>query len=325
MLREGKPLQKTTGPPGWGLGVGPTTPPRKNLQVTETATMNSNPQGPMEILSQAPELCSMTAPSENPSREAMSSRRSFLGPKSMVRLATWNVRTMFETGKTAQVTKEIVRYDLDILGVSECRWTGAGRKKTRDGFTTFFFSGKENARVNGVALIMNRSTEKTLIEWEPLSNRIIRARYHSKYYKLSILQCYAPTNEAEDEVKDDWYEQLQYEVSRVPQHDLLLIMGDINAKVGLDNSNCEAAMGRHGSGLINDNGERLVEFCLNNSCIIGGTIFPHKNIHKLTWKSPDGRTINQIDHVLINKKWRRSPLDVKVYRGADVGSGHYML
>ena len=102
-------------------------------------------------------------------------------------------------------------------------------------------------------------------------------------------------------------------------------MGDINAKVGLDNSNCEAAVGKHGCGSINDNGERLVDFCLNNNCIIGGTIFPHKIIHKLTWKSPDGRTINQIDHVIINKKWRRSLLDVKVYRGADVSSDHYML
>ena len=80
--------------------------------------MNSNPQGSTEISSQALELGSLTAPIGNPSREAMSSRRSFLGPKSMIRLATWNVRTMFETGKTAQVTKEMVRYDLDILGVS---------------------------------------------------------------------------------------------------------------------------------------------------------------------------------------------------------------
>ena len=60
----------------------------------------------MESSSQATGLGSVTAPSEDPSREAMSSRRSFLGPKTMVRLATRNVCTMFETGKTAQVTKE---------------------------------------------------------------------------------------------------------------------------------------------------------------------------------------------------------------------------
>ena len=90
----------------------------------------------------------------------------------------------------------------------------------------FCFPGRENAHANGVALILNRSTAKTLIEWEPVSDRIIRARFQSKHYKLTKLQCNAPTNEAEDEVKDDCYEQLQYEVSRVPQHDLLLIMED---------------------------------------------------------------------------------------------------
>ena len=183
-----------------------------------------------------------------------------MGPKRRYDLQhAWNVCTMFETGKTAQVTKEMERFHLDILGVSECRWTGTGRKTTGDGFT-ILFSGKENTHASGVALIISKSTKKTLIEWEPVSDRIIRARFHSKYCKLAILQCYAPTKEAEDEIKDDWYEQLQYEVSGVSQHDMLLIMGDINAKGGPDNSNCEAAMGKHGCGSVNDNGERLVDF-----------------------------------------------------------------
>jgi len=56
-----------------------------------------------------------------------------------------------------------------------------------------------------------------------------------------------------------------------------------------------------------------------------GTIFPHRNIHKNTWVSPDRRTTNQIDHVTINKRWRSSLLDTKVYRGADVGSDHYLV
>ena len=59
-------------------------------------------------------------------------------------------------------------------------------------------------------------------------------------------------------MKDDWHEQLQYEVSKVPKHDMLLIVGDINAKVEMDNSNCEEVMEKHSCGNINDNGERLV-------------------------------------------------------------------
>lgn len=164
-----------------------------------------------------------------------------------------------------------------------------------------------------------------MLEWEPVSERLIRARLKSRFCKLTILQCYAPTNEAEEVVKEDWYEQLQAAVSKDPQHDLLLLIGDLNAKVGTDNSNYERAMGRHGCGERNNNGERPADFCMSNSLVIGGTIFPHKNIHKLTWKSPDGRTTNQIDHFFINGKWRSSLHDVRAYRGADAFSDHHLI
>jgi len=85
-----------------------------------------------------------------------------------------------------------------------------------------------------------------------------------------------------------------------------MIIGDMNAKVGADNTNCDRAMGKHGCGEINDNGERLVGFWLNNNCVIGGTIFPHKSIRKLTLRSPDGTTVNQIEHFIVNNKWHRS-------------------
>ena len=119
----------------------------------------------------------------------------------------------------------------------------------------------------------NQTSARSLMEWEPISDRLIRARFSSNYCNLTILQCYAPTSEAEEDVKDDFYEQLQ-RVSKIPQHDLLLITGDLNAKVGNDNTGREDAMGRHGCGTINDNRERLVEFCLSNRCITDETVFP---------------------------------------------------
>lgn len=136
------------------------------------------------------------------------------------------------------------------------------------------------------------------------------------YCKFTILQCYAPTNEAVEVDKHDWCEQLQKAVSKVPQRDVIMITGGLNAKVGADNTDCEQTMWQHGCGTINNNGEMLVDFCLNNSCVIGGTLFPHKHIRKITWRSPDGHTINQINHIIINKKWQRSLQCVKVHRGA---------
>ena len=77
----------------------------------------------------------------------------------------------------------------------------------------------------------------------------------------------------------------------------------------------------------NDNGERLVEWCAFNNMIIGGTLFPHRNIHKLTWTSPNERYQNQIDHLsgMINSMWHRSLLDVRVRPGADASSDHHLV
>ena len=69
----------------------------------------------------------------------------------------------------------------------------------------------------------------------------------------------------------------------------------------------------------------MVNSCADNELIIGGTIFPHKNCHKVSWVSPDFRTENQIDHFLISRKWRRSLLDVRNRRGADIGSDHHLM
>ena len=126
-------------------------------------------------------------------------------------------------------------------------------------------------------------------------------------------------------MKDNFYEQLQAELEEIPIHDMKIVMGDMNAKVGRDNIDYERAIGREGCGAINENGERLVELCTTYDLVVGRTLFPHRDIHKLTWYSPNGRVRNQIEHLMINGTWRRSLMDVRVKRGADVGSDHHMV
>ena len=131
-----------------------------------------------------------------------------------------------------------------------------------------------------------------------------------------------PTNDSNNRDKKAFYEQLQATLENAHCRDLLLVMGDLNAKVGSDNTSFQSVIGREGYGAQNDNGERLVEWCTFNNMIIGGTLFPHHNILKLTWTSQNGRDQNQIDHLMVNSMWRCSLLDVRVRRGADAGSDH---
>ncbi|VDO51213.1 unnamed protein product [Schistosoma margrebowiei] len=127
---------------------------------------------------------------------------------------------------------------------------------------------------------------------------------------MNIIQCYAPTNDYNEDAKDQFYNRLQSIVEKCQTKDLTILMGDFNAKVGTDNTGYEDIMGLHGLGERNENGEKFANLCDFNKLVIGGTIFQHKRIHKTTWTShyikpnrpylhqqkvqeDDGRRVNQ--------------------------------
>jgi len=219
------------------------------------------------------------------------------------------------------------RYNIEVLGLSEVRWNTFGRLILNTG-QTLLYSGKENEddpHEAGVGFMLSKKACKSLIEWEPVSDRIITARLDSHFQKTTIIQCYAPTNDAPEEEKIAFYDALQATIDKVPRSDVSIVLGDMNAKVGEDNSGREENMGKHGVGSMNENGELFADFCVLNNLVIGGSIFPHKSHHKSTWISPDGRTENQIDHFTISRRWRTSMQDVRVKRGADAASDHHLL
>ena len=120
-----------------------------------------------------------------------------LSPKSSVKIGQWNVRTMYEAGKCTQVIAEMRRYNISILGISEMRWNTCGRMTTATG-ETVLYSGKENANdihEMGVGFVLTRKAAASLKE--PVSARIITARFHSRWRNVCIIQSWRRTRMAE--------------------------------------------------------------------------------------------------------------------------------
>ena len=83
--------------------------------------------------------------------------------------------------------------------------------------------------------MMSTEVKKSMKEWTPKSERRMVARFKFRYTTLSVIQCYAQTNDVEDETKDTFYQQL-------PSYDVLLVIGDLNSKVGRSNEGREKTM-----------------------------------------------------------------------------------
>jgi len=105
----------------------------------------------------------------------------------------------------------------------------------------------------------------------------------------------------------------------------LIVLGDWNAKIGTGaHEDWPAIAGKFGLGGANVRGARLLEFAEMNDFVIANTLHPHKKSRRYTWTSSDGYTRNQIDYILIQRKFKSSVVASKTrsYPGADVGSDH---
>ena len=146
--------------------------------------------------------------------ETLEPRTPIVHPKTQLRIGNWNVRTLYAQEKAAQAAKAMREAKLQIMGISESRWCGSGKFILSTGETIVYSGRDDDFHQHGVAIMLSKDAAKALINWTPIDERIIRARFHSRYVKLTMIHVYAPTNDTDEEVKDHFYEKLQAVVEK---------------------------------------------------------------------------------------------------------------
>jgi len=237
-----------------------------------------------------------------------------------IKIATWNVRTLYKVGQLENLKQEMQTLDIDILGVCETRWTDNGRFNSDD--ITMLYSGGQN-HANGVGIILKQNIAKSLIGCWAISDRVMTIKLRGVPVDINIIQAYAPTSASTENELETFYEQLDQAISICKSTEIKIVMGDFNAKIGEGRQSL--SVGPYGLGIRNDRGDSLVEWCEGQQLAIMNTWFKDHKRRRYTWVSPDEQTKNQIDFMLIDHRHRNAIKFCKVYPGADCNSDHKLL
>jgi hypothetical protein len=208
------------------------------------------------------------------------------------RFGTWNVRSLYRAGSLRTVAEERSKYKLDLLGVQEVRW-GGGCTEPAGEYTFFYGKGNENHELGAGFSIHKRITSAVkrvelvsdrmsyiMLELASVRMSYIMLRGHS--CDIIVLNVHAPSEDKIDDMKDRLYEELEHVFDKFPKYHM-----------------------------------RVVNFGTSKNLTVKSTMFPHRNIHKFTWASHDGKTHNQIHHILIDRRRHSSIPDVHSFQAAD--------
>ena len=214
----------------------------------------------------------------------------------------------------------MARVNVNILGISELKWTGMGEFNSDDHY--IYYCGQESLRRNAVAIMVNKRVQNAVLGCNLKNKRMISVHFQGKSFNITVIQVYVPISNAEEAEVEWFYEDLQDLLELIPKKDVLFIIGDGNAKVG--NQETPGVTGKFGLGMWNEAGQRLIEFCQENALVIANTLFqqPRKDS---TYGHHQIVNTEQIDYILFSKRWRSSIQLSKTRPGADCCSDHELL
>jgi hypothetical protein len=202
-IRESIPTENI-GPPGslGLLGVGLTTPPQIINTVTKSKEVKTGP------------ICQ---------------GRHCKGLKDL-RVGSWNVLSLYQSGALKTLLSQLGSYKMDITAIQEIRWTGEGiiDKKNH----TIFYRCDKKHHTFGTGFTVNMRIKHLVTDFKAKAPRICKICVRGLFFNYSLICVLAPTEEKDDDEKDNFYEDLEQIYEECPKRDVKIIIGDLNAKIG---------------------------------------------------------------------------------------------
>jgi exonuclease III len=180
-----------------------------------------------------------------------------------------------------ELAERVNRIKLDVIAIQETRWSGIGLIQKK--YFSFYYSGaNSNTGQAGTGFLVLKKMQKCIISFMPYNERLRKLRLKGKYSNVSLISVYTPTEVKMDEIKKQFYEDLQEVEDNTSKSDTIIIIGDLKARVGKQDAyrgvTSQYTLHQNTSG----NGEMLREFATLSNMTIMSTQFLHKSIHKGT-------------------------------------------
>ena len=167
-------------------------------------------------------------------------------------------------GKLEELKQDMARVNDDILGISKQKWTGMGEFNSDDRY--IYYSWQESLRRNGEAIIVKKRVQNVVLGCNLKNDRMISVGFQGNPFNITVFQVYALTSNAEEAEVEWFYEDIQDLLELTPQKEVLFIIGEGNAEVG--SQEIPGVTDKFGLGVQNEVGQRLTEFCQDNTLVI---------------------------------------------------------